>query len=288
MTIRKRRSHPFGIFLICAISALVSGCESVSSSSGKISYDAFRTTIDGKTYDLEYSVLRPRDDLPHPLVIMTHGRYGPYPPRNPTEVEGFTGLRSALCRQGYVVMMLVRRGYGNSDGPDSELKDTPYACGLEAAKDLASAVEFMKTKPYVDPERIVVMGHSQGGWAAIAFSTLKADGVLGAVNISGGTNYAGINSALWSVTYSRWIADSGAYGKNNGIPTLWIYAPNDQAIPGGTSKAMFDSFRQNGGKGTLVMKPPYSVNGHWLFEKPELYMADLTDFFAAIGMNDAR
>jgi dienelactone hydrolase len=272
---------PIGIFFICLVIAGVTGC---GSGSGSFDSDTYTATIDGKTYNLEYRLQRPDDSLPHPLIIMTHGRNGPYPERNPAEVDGYKNLCAVLAQEGFVVMMLVRRGYGNSEGPDSELKKTPYECGLEAAKDLRSAVEYMKTQSYVDPRKIVVMGHSQGGWAAIAFSTLEVDGVLGTVNLSGGTNYAGINSDPLPTTHSKWISDCGEYGKINKIPTLWIYSPNDQSIPGDTSRPMFDSFQKNGGKGTFVMKPAYSTNGHWFFNEPAFYMSDLLNFFNAIGM----
>lgn len=281
---QKKWALPIGILFICVIMAGVTGCESGSGSSDSDTYSA---TIDGKTYTLEYRLQRPNDSLPHPLIIMTHGRDGPYPQRNPAEVEGYKNICNALAQRGYVVMLLVRRGYGNSDGPDSELKNTPYECGLEAAKDLLSAVEYMKTQSYVDPNKIVVMGHSQGGWAAIAFSTLKVDGVLGTVNLSGGTNYADINSDPSPTTHSKWISDCGEYGKINMIPTLWIYSPNDQSIPGDTSQSMFDSFQKNGGKGTFVMKPAYSTNGHWFYDEPAFYMSDLLKFFDTIGMASA-
>jgi dienelactone hydrolase len=157
---------------------------------------------------------------------------------------------------------------------------------MEAAKDLASAVEYMRTKPYVNPDKIVVMGHSQGGWAVIAFSTLKVEGVLGAVNISGGTNYTDIYSDSLSTRHSKWISDCGKYGKNNVIPTLWIYSPNDQAIPGDTSKPMFDSFQANGGKGTFVMKPEFSSNGHLFVETPSFFMSDISEFLTTVGMTN--
>ncbi len=51
---------------------------------------------------------------------------------------------------------------------------------------------------------------------------------------------------------------------------------------------MFDSFRDNGGKGTFAMKAAYSTNDHWIFEKPGLFMGDLLEFFTAIGMADTN
>ncbi len=275
----------FGVLLmICLITIGLAGCDS---DAGPKILTTYRTTIDGTEYNLEYSVLRPQDDLPHPLVIFTHGRNGPYPDRYRNETEGYVEIRTALHEEGYVVMLLIRRGYGNSDGPDSELKDTSYESGLEASKDLKSAVVFMKTQSYVNPEKIVVMGQSQGGWAAIAFSTVTVEGVLGTVNISGGINYISINSDSLSTRHSKWIADCGTYGKTNVIPCLWIYSPNDESIPGDASQSMFDSFKDNGGKGTFIMKPAYYPNGHGIVGEPELFMSDILDFFTAIGMTDA-
>jgi dienelactone hydrolase len=228
--------------------------------------------------------MRPNDSLSHPLIIMTHGRDGTDPQRYTNEVNGYDYLCSSLAQEGYVVMMLVRRGYGNSDGPDSELKDTPKASGLEATKDLLSAVEYMKTQPYVDPRRIVVMGHSQGGWAAIAFSTLQVDGVLGTVNLSGGVNYTSINTDPKSTCYSKWASDCGEYGRINTIPTLWIYSKNDYGIPPEASQLMFKSFQGEGGKGTFVMKPEYGTNGHLFCDDWGFFWVDVITFFNTIGM----
>lgn len=269
--------------------ALLSGCGGGSgsrSSSGdtlQIEDGSYTALIDGNSYRLEYKVYRPNDSFSHPLIIMTHGRNGPHPSRNPDEVNGYSIMNSNLANQGYIVMMLVRRGYGHSDGPDSELKSTPYECGLEATKDLQSAVEFMKTQPYVIPSKIVVMGHSQGGWAAIAFSTLTVDGVLGTVNLSGGTNYATIQTDPISTCYAKWAEDCGKYGMIAKIPSLWIYAPNDQAIPEAASQQMYDKFNDSSNLATFVMKPAYGANGHYFLEDPDFFMKDIVRFFNTIG-----
>ncbi|HNX58427.1 MAG TPA: alpha/beta hydrolase, partial [Spirochaetota bacterium] len=197
-------------------------------------------------------------------------------------------LCSTLASRGYTVMMLVRRGYGNSEGADSELKDTPYDSGMEATKDILSAVTYMKTNPYVNPDKIVVMGQSQGGWDAIAFSTLKDTGVLGTVNISGGVNYTDILADPLSTRYSKWIADCGKYGAINEMPTLWIYSPNDKAIPDIASQPMFQSFQDAGGKGTFIMKPPFGDNGHYLVGTPDFYIRDIMAFFNQIGFTDTN
>jgi dienelactone hydrolase len=284
MKSKKRQVFLLTSILLLMMTLGVIGCGDSSVTMVSDRHASYKAVIDGETYNLEYRLIRPNDSLSHPLVIMTHGRDGAHPQRNTFEVNGYDHLCSALAQQGYVVMMLVRRGYGNSDGPDSELKDTPKASGLEAAKDLLSAVEHMKTQPYVDPGRIVVMGHSQGGWGVIAFSTLKVDGVLGTVNLSGGINYTSIYTDPKSTVYSKWASDCGEYGKVNSIPTLWIYSKNDYCIPPEASQPMFKSFQDQGGKGTFVMKPEYGTNGHWFLDDLGFIWDDLLTFFITIGM----
>ncbi len=285
---QKRRKFMFGSVVILMIMFGVIGCGDSSVSPVQERYDRYAAIIDGKTYYLEYRLVRPNDSLSHPLIILTHGRDGAHPERFNWYVKSFENLCSALAHNGYVVMMLVRRGYGSSDGPDSELKDTPYESGLEAAKDLASAVGFMKTQPYVDASKIVVMGGSQGGYAAIAFSTLKVDGVLGAVNLAGAVNYTNIDSDPKPTRYVKWASACGEYGKINTIPTLWIYSENDFHIPPEASQPMFNSFQDQGGKGTFVMKPAYGTDGHMFADDPGFFWTDLLTFFTTVGMVEQK
>ena len=102
----ERRALAIGILLLCAVAVGLTGCGIGSSSSdGREMYTA---TIDGKAYALEYRLRRPNDSVAHPLIIMTHGRDGPHPERNPDEADGYGNLCEALAQRGYVVMILVR------------------------------------------------------------------------------------------------------------------------------------------------------------------------------------
>ncbi len=76
----------------------------------------FTVHIEGKDYRLEAKIYKPEDSDRHPMVVMTHGRVGPTPARNPKEVNNYAPICTALAAKGYVVTMVVRRGYGNSDG----------------------------------------------------------------------------------------------------------------------------------------------------------------------------
>jgi len=114
MKSQKRRVFLSGSIFILMIMLGVIGCGdgSVNSSVSTFgdSYKKYAAIIDGKTYNLEYHLFRPNDSLAHPLIIMTHGRNGAHPQRDPNDVNAYDELCTALAQQGYVVMMLVRRG----------------------------------------------------------------------------------------------------------------------------------------------------------------------------------
>jgi pimeloyl-ACP methyl ester carboxylesterase len=93
------------------------------------------------------------------------------------------------------------------------------------------------------------MGHSQGGWAALAAAGVKMEGVLGAVNLSGGTNYRRMGIGLITPEVQKhWIQASGVLGKSALVPVLWLYAENDRNHPPNYVKQMFAAFQQAGAK----------------------------------------
>lgn len=241
----------------------------------------FPAEIEGKTYHLETKLYRPKGAARQPLVIFSHGRNGPDAPRDPRTVEAYPQLCQSLVRRGYVVAYIVRRGYGNSDGPDSELKETAVLSGLEAAKDYKAAVDYWRRKDFVLPDKIVLIGQSQGGWAVLACTNVPMPGVVGVVNISGGTNYRGINES--NSVYAHWVTSSSELGRNALVPSLWIYSENDRSIPGPTARAMFAAFTASGGNASLVMLPAYGDNGHSIVDQPTLFRDELNAFLNRIG-----
>lgn len=247
----------------------------------------FPASIENRVYQLEAMVYRPDDGGRYPLVIFSHGRNGPHPDRNPNEVYGYATLCRALASEGLAVVFVVRRGYGNSDGPDSELQSTAVLSGLEAAKDYQAAVEYWQTQGFVLPDRVVLMGHSQGGWSALACSTVPMDGVLGVVNISGATNYALMGSgSITPVVQAHWVEACREFGHHAVVPSYWIYAENDPTHPGPVSRRMFEAYNATGGLGFLLMLPAYGTNGHYIIREPDLFLPQLNDFLATIGIRD--
>ena len=84
------------------------------------------------------------------------------PSRNGAAVISFPGRKGSqqpakmLARHGYGVLLFDRRGEGESEGD-------PNIFGWHGERDIHAAVEYLQSRPDVDPERIGAVGLSVGG-----------------------------------------------------------------------------------------------------------------------------
>jgi dipeptidyl aminopeptidase/acylaminoacyl peptidase len=125
-------------------------------------------TLDGRK--IPALLYAPRDIAPGerlPALVHVHG--------GPTWqwFRGFDPFAQFLVDRGLVVIEPNIRGstgYG-VDFRDAALKDW----GGADLEDVAGAAEYLKTLPYVDPERLVVFGGSYGGFMTFIAATKKPD-----------------------------------------------------------------------------------------------------------------
>ncbi|WP_067668794.1 alpha/beta hydrolase family protein [Nocardia miyunensis] len=97
---------------------------------------------------------------PHPAVILLNG--SGKNDRN-EEVFGhkpFLILADALTRAGYAVLRTDKRGVGGTGGIDA---DADYG---DLAGDVVAGVDFLRSHPDIDPARVGLLGHSEGGYLA--------------------------------------------------------------------------------------------------------------------------
>jgi dienelactone hydrolase len=119
----------------------------------------------------------PAGEGPFPVVIYNHGDRD-----NPRRCVPFEYIGEMLSKNGYVVLIPERRGYGNSGGKTilEEIGDIEEKIGnregldrndgkrlvtrLKAeATDVLSAIPFLQKQSNVDMNRVSIMGWSYGG-----------------------------------------------------------------------------------------------------------------------------
>jgi dipeptidyl aminopeptidase/acylaminoacyl peptidase len=104
---------------------------------------------------------------PRPTVLLLHGLPG---------FEKNVDIAYALREMGWNVMIPHYRGCWGSEG---KYRFT----GIPT--DVKNAISLMETKPYVDKDKIFLVGHSLGAWATVV-TTAQDNRVKGAVPIAGG------------------------------------------------------------------------------------------------------
>lgn len=130
-------------------------------------YNDREVSIAGSTpgVTLAGTLTAPRDRLRRPALLLLAGS-GPVD-RDET-AEGhrlFLVLADALTRQGFVVLRYDKRGAGKSTG------DFRASTITDFTGDARAAIAWLRSRPEVDPDRIGVIGHSEGGAIAALLAT---------------------------------------------------------------------------------------------------------------------
>jgi dipeptidyl-peptidase-4 len=122
------------------------------------------TTSDG--VELDGSMVRPPNFDPtqrHPVVVSIYGGPGSQQVYNEW---GSDGWAQYLAQQGYVVVGLNNRGSGNYGRDFMEI--VYRELGRWEAQDFAEVARWLGEQPWVDPERMAILGTSYGGYMAIS------------------------------------------------------------------------------------------------------------------------
>ncbi|HLL15063.1 MAG TPA: S9 family peptidase [Pyrinomonadaceae bacterium] len=142
-------------------------------------------TFDGR--DIPAWYYRPRNaqasgaNQTLPVIISVHG--GPEGQERP----GFNPTYQYFLSRGYAVLAPNVRGSTGYGKTYTHLDDVKLR--EDSVKDLAAAVDWLKTSGSADPRRIAVMGGSYGGYMTLAAITLYPDLWAAAIDTVGIANW---------------------------------------------------------------------------------------------------
>jgi len=160
-------------------------------------------------------------------------------------------------------VVVMRRGFGASDGPVA----VPLTCASNSlldrfasdADDLQATLAAVGRRDDADTTRVIAIGVSAGGAAAVALSARNPPGLAAVINISGGLRFEACpkEDAL--------VAAFKEYGAKSKVPQLWVYAKNDSLFGPALVERMQNAFLDGGGNTKLVMFEADRFDGHAIF-----------------------
>ncbi len=234
----------------------------------------------GKMFGLQTTVFPQTSPGKHPVVIFNHGSTGPgIIPVSYVDRAGY--VASFLHSLGYVVVVPMRKGRGQSEGPYLEEDNSiPTAVGLDSAiEDLDAVVAYERAQS--DVSSIVLAGVSRGGFLSVAYAGRYPTNVSGVINFSGGWFGEGV---LFTGDFNLKIFQQA--GRNAKVPMLWLYADHDSFYSLPFVENEFAKFREAGGSGELFEVRDLSGDGHMLCFWPDKWRDKVTSYLNSISKNN--
>jgi len=210
---------------------------------GDVEFAAGKVTIAG-------TLIQPADSkYPCPAIVFLHG----------SGAEGRWAnrwLAERLARAGFAALITDQRGVGGSTG------DWQQASFADLASDAVAAIRFLQDQREIDPKRIGIYGHSQGGTLAPLVAAKAHDLAFVIASAAGGIDPAEIEE------YS--------IGNSIGIPTLppaeakgakaFVHAIVDVAYRG-HPRSELDALAAKFKKRSWYFDPPPPDNYYWTFSR---------------------
>jgi pimeloyl-ACP methyl ester carboxylesterase len=274
---------------VVAIAALVmAATQSPAAAELLVEENTFLTVrIAGHWYRLEAMVVKPADATGRlPIALLTHGKNFTAEENRDKRAADLLPQARDFAHRGWLAVSVVRRGFGLSDPPQVPEVDCVRQDFIDnfegGADDLAAALAAIQRRPDADPARALAVGVSAGGAAVLALAARHPDGLIGAINVSGGLHLrrnghsCGFEAGLIS-TFEQ-------MGARTRVPTLWLYADNDSLFAPDLVRAMHAAYRRAGGQAELTQFAPLKSDGHFLwssFDGRERWLPALDRFLVA-------
>ncbi len=146
-------------------------------------YERWEVTYPGGGTTVSGVLLRPTGRGPFPALVLNHGYIEPsvY-----VTGQGLAREQDRLAREGYVVLHTDYRGHAASD----PIGYVPQETRLGYTRDTLHAVATLKQLPFVDADRVGMLGRSMGGGVTLNALVARPD------MIRAGVIYASVSSDI--------------------------------------------------------------------------------------------
>jgi dienelactone hydrolase len=216
-------------------------------------------------------LFRPAGDGPFRLAVIAHASTQNVLRRAQMPQPEYRALAAFLVARGFAVLVPERPGHGATGGKYLEdqggCDDADYLrAGRATADEIAAALNYLREQSFIRREGAVILGHSAGGWGALALAHENPPGVSGIVAFAAGRGGHANDFPNQVCAPHTLISAAAEFGKNARVPVTWLVAANDSYFSPDLSRQLADAFRSSGDKVDFRVLAASGSEGHWLAE----------------------
>lgn len=216
-------------------------------------------------------LFRPAGAGPFRLAIIAHASTQNGLRRAQMPQPEYRALVAHLVARGFAVLVPERLGHGATGGRYVEdqggCDEADYArSGRATAEEISLALEFLRKQDFIRKDAAIVIGHSAGGWGALAFANADPKAVAAIIAFAPGRGGHANDEPNRICAPHTLLAAAAEFGKAARIPVTWLVAANDTYFVPKFSQGLADAFRSGGGKVDVRKLPAVGSEGHWMIE----------------------
>jgi dienelactone hydrolase len=216
-------------------------------------------------------LFRPSGEGPFRLAVIAHATTQNVLRRAQMPQPEYRALAGFLVARGFAVLVPERLGHGVTGGDYLEdqrgCDEADYArSGRATADEIRAALDYVRGKPFIQKDGAVIVGHSAGGWGALALAGEDPKAIAAIVAFAPGRGGHANDFENRICAPHTLLTAATAFGKDARVPVTWLVAANDTYFSPEFSKKLADAFRSGGGKADFHALPAFGGEGHWLPE----------------------
>src|SRR3954452_8202400 len=216
-------------------------------------------------------LFRPPGAGPFRLAVIAHASTQNGLRRAQTPQPEYRALTAFLIARRFAVLVPERLGHGTTGGRYIEdqggCDEADYVrSGRLTADEIALALEDLRKQDFIRKDAAIVIGHSAGGWGALALANADPKTISAIIVLAPGRGGHANDEPNRICAPHTLLAAAAELGKAARIPVTWLVAANDSYFAPSFSLALVDAFRRSGGKVEFRALPGVGSEGHWMIE----------------------
>jgi dienelactone hydrolase len=216
-------------------------------------------------------LFRPPGDGPFRLALIAHASVQNELRRAQMPQPEYRALSAWLVARGFAVLVPERPGHGATGGKYLEdqggCDEADYlGAGRATAGEISAALDYLRGQSFIRRDGAVIVGHSAGGWGALALAHDNPQGVSNVIAFAPGRGGHANDLPNQVCAPQTLISAASEFGKAARVPVTWLVAANDSYFSLRLSRQIANAFRGGGDKVDFRALAASGSEGHWLAE----------------------